>query len=283
MKDLLTLIITGLSGAGKTTALRAVEDLGFYCVDNLPPPLLEQFVEAMKAEPEVDRIALVADARLRSHIGGYVQAIDKLTRRGDRLELVYLDARDEVLVRRFSKTRRRHPLGGDDLPAGLQKERDLLDPLRHRATKYLDTSDLTVHQLKQALQKRYGEPGRRTLEVSISSFGFQNGLPPDSNLVFDVRFLKNPYFEEDLRPLTGQDPRVSDYVLREEDAGRLLELVEQMLAFLLPRYANEGKAYLSVAIGCTGGRHRSVAIAEELGRRLSQERPVKVRHRDIER
>jgi len=283
VKDLLTLIITGLSGAGKTTALRAVEDLGFYCVDNLPPPLLEQFVEAMKAEPEVDRIALVADARLRSHIGGYVQAIDKLTRRGDRLELVYLDARDEVLVRRFSKTRRRHPLGGDDLPAGLQKERDLLDPLRHRATKYLDTSDLTVHQLKQALQKRYGEPGRRTLEVSISSFGFQNGLPPDSNLVFDVRFLKNPYFEEDLRPLTGQDPRVSDYVLREEDAGRLLELVEQMLAFLLPRYANEGKAYLSVAIGCTGGRHRSVAIAEELGRRLSQERPVKVRHRDIER
>ena len=283
MKDLLTLIITGLSGAGKTTALRAVEDLGFYCVDNLPLPLLGQFVDTMKAEPGVDRAALVVDARLRTYIEGYLQAFNGLATRGDLLELIYLDARDEVLIQRFSQTRRRHPLGGDDLVAGLKMERDLLAPLRDRATHLLDTSDLTVHQLKHVIQDRYALHGSQGLVVSFTSFGFRYGLPTHADLVFDVRFLPNPYFVEELRPLTGMDPKVSEYVLRAEDAGRLVQQVEQMLAFLLPRYEAEGKVYLTVGIGCTGGRHRSVAIAEELGRRLGQERPVQVRHRDSER
>ena len=282
MKELLTLIITGLSGAGKTTALRAVEDLGFYCSDNLPLSLLEPFVETMKDDPEVERAALVVDARLSSHIQGYSDAVSALRRRGDLHELVYLDARDEVLIQRFSQTRRRHPLGGNDLSAGLAKERDLLAGLRDRSTLCLDTSDLTVHQLKGVIQDRYALQDSPGLVVSFTSFGFRYGLPTHADLVFDVRFLSNPYFVEGLRPLTGLDPRVSDYVLQAEDAEQFLEHVEGMLAFLLPRYEAEGKVYLTVAIGCTGGRHRSVALAEELGRRVGEGRPVNVRHRDTQ-
>ena len=283
MKDLLTLIITGLSGAGKTTALRAVEDLGFYCVDNLPFSLLGQFVDTMKAEPGVDRAALVVDARLRSSLSEYIQAFTALQARGDLLELVYLDARDEVLTQRFSQTRRRHPLGGDDLSAGITRERDLLAGLRDRATHCLDTSDLTVHQLKGVFQDRYALHDSVGLVVSFTSFGFRYGLPTHADLVFDVRFLQNPYFVEELRPLTGEDPRVANYVLGNEDAEQLMEHVEGMLAFLLPRYEAEGKVYLTVAIGCTGGQHRSVAIAEELARRVGQGRAVMVRHRDAGR
>jgi RNase adapter protein RapZ len=282
VKDLLTLIITGLSGAGKTTALRAVEDLGFYCADNLPLSLLEPFVETMKDDPDVERAALVVDARLSGHIQGYSDAVSALRRRGDLHELVYLDARDEVLIQRFSQTRRRHPLGGNDLSAGLAKERDLLAGLRDRSTLCLDTSDLTVHQLKGVIQDRYALQDSPGLVVSFTSFGFRYGLPTHADLVFDVRFLRNPYFVEGLRPLTGLDPRVSDYVLQAEDAERFLEHVEGMLAFLLPRYEAEGKVYLTVAIGCTGGRHRSVALAEELGRRVGEGRPVNVRHRDTQ-
>lgn len=283
MKDLLTLIITGLSGAGKTTALRAVEDLGFYCVDNLPFSLLGQFVDTMKAEPGVDRAALVVDARLRSSLSEYIQAYSALHARGDLLELVYLDARDEVLTQRFSQTRRRHPLGGDDLQAGLKQERDLLAGLRDLSTHCLDTSDLTVHQLKGVIQDRYALHDSVGLVVSFTSFGFRYGLPTHADLVFDVRFLQNPYFVDELRPLTGMDPRVSNYVLGTEDAERLMEHVEGLLSFLLPRYEEEGKVYLTVAMGCTGGQHRSVAIAEELSRRVGHTRPVKVRHRDAGR
>jgi len=282
VKDLLTLIITGLSGAGKTTALRAVEDLGFYCVDNLPLPLLSDFVRTMKQEPTVSRAALVVDARVRNYIEEYVQGFEGLAARGYVLETVYLDAQDEVLVRRFSQTRRRHPLGGDDLPAGLEAERDLLAPLRDQATLCLDTSRLTVHQLKQVIQDRYRE-GRPELVVSFLSFGFRYGLPSHADLVFDVRFLPNPYFIEELRPLTGLDKRVSGYVMEAADAGRMVTHVRAMLDFLLPRYQAEGKVYLTVAIGCTGGKHRSVTLAEELGGLVGEERPVTVRHRDVER
>ncbi len=282
MKDLLTLVITGLSGAGKTTALRALEDLDFYCVDNLPLPLLSDFVSTMQAEPTVRRAALVVDARVRNYIEEYVQAFNGLAARGQVLETIYLDAPDEVLIRRFSQTRRRHPLGGDDLLAGLEAERELLAPMRDQATFCLDTSSLTVHQLKRVIQDRYRD-GKSQLVVSFLSFGFRYGLPSHADLVFDVRFLPNPYFIEDLRPLTGLDKRVSSYVMEAADAHRMVDQVKVMLHFLLPRYQAEGKVYLTVAIGCTGGKHRSVTLAEELGRLMGEDRPVTVRHRDVER
>lgn len=280
MKDLSTLIITGLSGAGKTTVLRAVEDLGFFCVDNLPLPLLGEFVQMMKAEPTVNRAALVVDTRVRSFIEDFVLSFLALKSSGHALEVIYLDAREEDLIRRFSQTRRRHPLGGDDLVAGLAAERHLLAPLREQANVYIDTSDLTVHELKRLIMDRYSQSDAR-LVVSFLSFGFRYGLPSHADLVLDVRFLKNPYFVENLRPLTGQDSRVSEYVLRTEDTQEFLAHAEAMLRFLLPRYEAEGKVYLTVAVGCTGGKHRSVALAEELGSRLQAVHPVKVRHRDI--
>lgn len=282
MDSLKTIIFTGLSGGGKTTALRAVEDLGFYCVDNLPLPLLNDFIETMKAEQTVDRAALVVDARLRQYIEGYALATTVLISSGHVIEVVYLDASDEVLIRRFSQTRRRHPLGGDDMRAGLEEERELLAPLRAQANTCIDTTDLTVHELKALIQDRY-----RTVDtdlvVSLLSFGFRHGLPSHADLVFDVRFLPNPFFIDEMRPLTGQDKRVADYVMQPKDAVELISRLEGMLEFLLPRYEAEGKVYLTVAIGCTGGRHRSVAITEELGARIGRSRTVTIRHRDLQR
>ncbi len=282
MKTLQTIIFTGVSGGGKTTALRAVEDLGYYCVDNLPLPLLGDFVETMKAEPTVDRTALVVDSRLRNYIEGYVLAYLALKSSGHILDLVYLDARDDVLIRRFSQSRRRHPLGGEDLTAGLAEERTLLASLRAQANTCIDTSSLTVHELKRVIQDRYADSESR-LVVSFMSFGFRYGIPSHADLVLDMRFLPNPFFVDELRPQTGRDKAVSDYVLKAVDTGEFLKHAEEMLSFLFPRYESEGKVYLTVAIGCTGGRHRSVAVAEELASRFGQDRAVQVRHRDVER
>ena len=282
MKSLNTIIFTGVSGGGKTTALRAVEDLGYYCVDNLPLPLLGDFIETMRAEPTVDRTALVLDARLRTYIDGYVLAYLALKSSGHILDLIYLDARDDVLIRRFSQSRRRHPLGGDDLTAGLAEERQILAPLRAQANTCIDTSNLTVHELKRVIQDRYAETGAR-LVVSFMSFGFRYGIPTHADLVLDVRFLPNPFFVDELRPQTGRDRPVADFVMQAVDTDEVLHHAEQMLDFLLPRYEAEGKVYLTVAIGCTGGRHRSVAVAEELASRLRDQRAVQVRHRDVER
>jgi UPF0042 nucleotide-binding protein len=274
-----TIIITGVSGAGKTTALRAVEDLGFHCVDNLPLPLLSDFIETMSHEPNVDRTALVIDARLEQYIGGYAQAYLDLKAQGHRLEVLYLDARDDVLLRRFSQTRRRHPLAGTDVRAGLIAERQLLAPLRAHAVACLDSSELTVHQLKSHVQQRY-EAGGAQLVVSLVSFGFRYGVPTEADLIVDVRFLKNPYFVDSLRPLTGQNPEVASYVLSQADAPQFIDRTADYLEWLLPRYTAEGKVYLTVGIGCTGGKHRSVAISEQLGQRLGENRAVHVRHRD---
>ncbi|MBW2731557.1 MAG: RNase adapter RapZ [Deltaproteobacteria bacterium] len=278
-QQLRTLIITGISGAGKTTALHAVEDLGFHCVDNLPLPLLPAFFETLDAEPEVARAAMVVDARLKPHIGGFAQAYEEQLAEGRRLEVLYLDARDDVLIRRFSQTRRRHPLAGTDLRAGLMAERRILEPLRAHALTCLDTSEMTVHQLKRHIQERYEGEGEGMV-ISLVSFGFRYGVPAEADLIFDVRFLPNPYFVEGLRPLTGLDPRVSDYVFEQPDAPEFASRTHDYLEFLLPRYRAEGKVYLTVAIGCTGGRHRSVAMVEELGQALSDGRVVHKRHRD---
>jgi RNase adapter protein RapZ len=283
VRTLTTIIFTGVSGGGKTTALHAVEDLGFYCTDNLPLPLLGEFVETMRGEPLVRRAALVVDARLRNYVEGYALASMALRSSGYPVEVVYLDARDDVLVRRFSQTRRRHPLGGDDLMAGLEEERRLLAPLRAQAVTCIDTSDLTVHQLKDIIQDRYLEDGGQQLVLSLLSFGFRHGLPSFADLVFDVRFLPNPFFVDEMRHLTGLEPTVADYVLRSPDCVELLERLEGMFKYLLPRYQAEGKVYLTACIGCTGGRHRSVAVAEALAERLAESWTVRVRHRDIQR
>jgi RNase adapter protein RapZ len=282
MQNLHVIIFTGVSGGGKTTALHAVEDLGFYCVDNLPLPLLGDFVEAMKAEPGVDRVALVVDARLRNYLDGYALAFLALRSGGLRTELLYLDASNEVLLRRFSQTRRRHPLAGDDLQASLEEERRLLSQMRAQASLCIDTSEITPHELKRIVQDRY-EQRSTTLAVTLLSFGFRYGLPAQADIVLDSRFLPNPFFVDELRLHTGTDPRVAEFVMRSADSKEFLEKAEDLLRFLLPRFEQEGKVYLSVAIGCTGGKHRSVALVEELGRRLANDRTIKVRHRDIER
>ncbi|MDX9999710.1 MAG: RNase adapter RapZ [Polyangia bacterium] len=276
-------VITGMSGGGKTEALRAVEDLGIFCVDNLPIPLVGQFVDLLGRTGEVSRVALVVDVRGGEFLAGFDSVFEAMRLSGHSLEVIFFDADDAVLVRRFSETRRRHPLDKGDLRAGLAEERRLLAPLRATADLVLDTSNITVHELRRRLRQIYAGDDA-TLRVSLLSFGYKYGVPPEADLVFDVRFLPNPYFVEELRPLSGVDERVSSFVLADTEAQTFLERVSGLLVFLLPLYEREGKAYLTVAVGCTGGRHRSVAITEAMRERLGVEAGrVAVRHRDVER
>jgi len=276
------IIVTGMSGAGKSTALRALEDLDYYCVDNLPLPLLGRFMELLSASHEVEKAALVVDAREKEFLGGATAALQALRTAGHSLEVLFLDAPDEVLVRRYQETRRRHPLGGDDLRGGIRKEREALQVLREHSEVVVQTGELTVHQLKGIIQERYG---RHTgaLAVTLVSFGFKHGLPVEADIVLDVRFLPNPYFVEALSGSTGRDVEVAQFVMGNQDAREFLEHVGGLLRYAIPRYEREGKAYLTVAIGCTGGRHRSVAVVEELARRIDPQYSVTIRHRDLER
>ncbi|MBA3817504.1 MAG: RNase adapter RapZ [Deltaproteobacteria bacterium] len=272
-------IVSGLSGAGKSTALRALEDIEFYCVDNMPVPLIAQLVEHLAHEGDRDKLAIAIDSRQRRNLPAWHAAIGKLRGAGHRLEVMFLDASDEVLLRRFSETRRRHPLSGDDLSDGVRRDREVMAELRQGAA-VVDTSNLTMHQLKSIIQDRYGGTGK--LAVTLVSFGFKHGLPLDFNLVFDVRFLQNPYFEPTLTHLDGRDPKVAKFVLG-PDGLELVRHVESLLRFTLPQFQQEGKLYVTICVGCTGGRHRSVTIVEELRRRLGDEWDILVRHRDVER
>ena len=275
-------VVTGVSGAGKSTALKALEDLEDFCVDNLPLPLVEKFVELLSSQNEVQKIALVVDAREGEFLQGYSSVMNALKARGHEVEVLFLDTPDEMLIRRFSETRRRHPLADDDLRAAIARERDLLAPLREDASAVVDTGNLNVHQLKGIVQERYGRVAG-ALSVTLLSFGFKHGCPSEADMVLDVRFLPNPYFVETLSGLSGLDRAVAVYVLDTEDARELMTKLQDLLAFLLPRFEREGKAYLTVAVGCTGGRHRSVAVVQELARRLAGRWPLTVRHRDLER
>jgi len=275
-------VVTGVSGAGKSTALKALEDLEYFCVDNLPLPLVEKFVELLSSQNEVQKIALVVDAREGEFLQGYSSVMNALKARGHEVEVLFLDTPDEMLIRRFSETRRRHPLADDDLRAAIARERDLLAPLREDASAVVDTGNLNVHQLKGIVQERYGRVAG-ALSVTLLSFGFKHGCPSEADMVLDVRFLPNPYFVETLSGLSGLDRAVAVYVLDTEDARELMTKLQDLLAFLLPRFEREGKAYLTVAVGCTGGRHRSVAVVQELARRLAGRWPLTVRHRDLER
>jgi UPF0042 nucleotide-binding protein len=280
-------ILTGVSGSGKSTALRALEDAGYYCVDNLPIIFLEKLLElSAHTKGEVTRIGLVVDAREGRFLGDAPRVIDEVRRSGARVDVLFLDASDEALLRRFSETRRKHPLAmsASSVPEGIAAERRALEPLKALANEVVDSSTLNVHELKRLIHARFVEGAVPQLGVTVVSFGFRYGLPSHADLVYDVRFLPNPYFIPELKPHSGAEPRVQKYVLEQPDAGAFLDRVVELCQFLVPRYRAEGKSYLTVAVGCTGGRHRSVAIAGALARRLeSGGIDVRLWHRDVEK
>ncbi|WNV73917.1 RNase adapter RapZ [Geodermatophilus sp. DSM 44513] len=278
-------VVTGLSGAGKNTAGRVMEDLGWYVVDNLPPALLLPMVE-LGARGDVRRFAAVVDVRSRAFSSDLQEAIRVLAEAGHRPRVVYVHARDEVLVRRYESNRREHPLqDGGTLTDGITAERALLTGIAGDADLWVDTSDLNVHQLRATLENAFAREGRTPpLTATVLSFGFKYGLPLDADLVVDARFLPNPHWLPELRPHSGQDPDVRDYVLGQDDARPFLDRYTDVLRLLIPGYRREGKRYLTLAVGCTGGKHRSVAIAEEFARRLCADGvDATVQHRDLGR
>jgi UPF0042 nucleotide-binding protein len=280
-------ILTGLSGSGKSTALRALEDAGFYCVDNLPVVLLEKLIDLSgHTAGEVSRIAAVIDAREGRFLAEAHGIIRDLKEKGADVEVVFFDAGDEVLVRRYSETRRRHPLAGEGgtVPDGIASERRALSALRDAADEVVDTTGWNVHELKRFVQRRFvaGEKGQ--LAVTVVSFGFRGGIPSHADLVFDVRFLPNPFFVPELKPFPGTDLRVAAFVLGKPEAKEFLDRIADLLNFLLPRYREEGKSYLTIGVGCTGGKHRSVAMSAALAERLEKAgQPVRLWHRDVEK
>ena len=280
-------LVTGLSGSGKSTAIRALEDAGYFCIDNLPVVLLPKLLDLIShgAGEEMPRLALVVDARESRFLDSTPAALEEVRKAGHLVEVVFLDCSDETLLRRFSETRRRHPLSPDGSVAeGIAQERRLLAGLRAVAAQVIDTTRMTVHELRDAFTARFGSSTVDALNVTMLSFGYRNGVPASADLVFDVRFLPNPYFVEGLKQLPGTDPRVASWVLAKPETQEFITRLEPLLSYLLPKYRAEGKSYLTIALGCTGGRHRSVALAEEFAKRLAQlQANVKVQHRDVER
>lgn len=282
-----TVIITGMSGSGKSTVLKAFEDMGYFCVDNLPIVLLPEFLSFTEGTSKgPTRVALVMDIREGTFLEQYRFIFSKIKEKGFHLEILFVDAKEDVLLRRYSQTRRHHPLDpSGEILKGIRLEREKMRDLRESADKLLDTSDMNVHQLRQNVFDLYA-PRKRLdrMVIHLLSFGFKYGLPADANLVLDVRFLPNPYFEEGLKGLSGIDSEVRDFVLARKDTMEFLSHSEGLLKFLLPRYRNEGKSYLVIAVGCTGGRHRSVVIAEYLRDKFMKDgEEVIVNHRDVNR
>jgi UPF0042 nucleotide-binding protein len=284
--DLRLVVITGLSGAGKSEAVHSLEDLGFYCVDNLPPALIPTFAElCARSGVRVNRAALVVDIRGREFFDDASTALRALEVQGFPYQILFLEASNDTLLKRYKESRRRHPLAPEgNLLQGIEEERRRLEPLRGRAHRILDTTGLAPRQLRQRLHEWFAAETDVALHVNLVSFGFKRGLPLDADLVMDVRFLPNPHYVPSMRQRTGSDPEVADYVLRWPVTQRFLQIFGQLVEFLLPHYTAEGKSALTVAIGCTGGRHRSVVIAEALAERLRvQGHLVRVSHRDRDR
>jgi RNase adapter protein RapZ len=281
------LIISGLSGSGKSTAVRALEDEGFFCLDNLPVTLVPTFIELVDNSKErVRDVALVMDIRGRDFFKGYEKVIQEIGEAGNSVEILFLDATDDVLIRRFSETRRRHPaLENGSVSEGIRFEREQLAGLRRLATTIVDTSELNVHQLKELVITHIkGEQGARDMTVHLQSFGYRFGIPLEADLVMDVRFLPNPHFIPELKAFSGVDPKVRSFVLDKPETAVFLQKFLDMLKFLIPSYRREGKSYLTISIGCTGGRHRSVVIAEALRDFFAGENVnLKITHRDIEK
>lgn len=278
-------IITGLSGSGKSTVARTLEDSGFYVVDNLPVDLLPKLLElAESLAGELNRLALVIDLRQRKFFPRYPAILDSLDLREISFEVMFVEARDEVLIRRYSETRRQHPLAmTGSVLEGIRREREELKEIKERADYVLDTSSMTVHELRDEVRKIFATPSSDMLKMVVESFGFGKGLPVQSDMVLDVRFLPNPYFVEELKAKDGRGYEVRSWVLSQEVTRKFLEKLEDMLIFLLPLYMREGKQYLTISIGCTGGRHRSVVIAEYVADLLMRNgyKSVEVRHREL--
>jgi RNase adapter protein RapZ len=276
-------VITGMSGSGKSTAVRALEDVGFFCIDNLPAPLL---IKVTELGGENQRLAFVMDVREGGFLRDAPKVLDEARRAGHQVEVLFLDASDESLLRRYSETRRKHPLAMKGNAAeGIAREREALKDLREQSQHVLDTSAMTVHELKRQVQSRFGETQAQAMAVTFMSFGFKYGVPSQADVVLDVRFLPNPYFVPELKALTGKDPKVAAYVLERPETQTFLSKVGDLLDFLLPNYQREGKAYLTVAIGCTGGKHRSVALAGVLHDRFVRQGNVAVHafDRDVDK
>ncbi len=278
-------ILTGLSGSGKSTVLRAFEDMGFYCVDNLPVELIPIFAELYAAgEGDFARAALLVDAREGLQLEKLPSLLRHL-RKDHPITLVFIEASEDALLRRYSETRRPHPLGKNhSVRESLSHERALMEPIRKLADVVLDTTQFNVHELRNFITTRFKNPGKRPMLVSVVSFGYRYGVPADADLVFDVRFLPNPHFVPRLRPYTGKDPKVRRYIRSFPQTGEFLRRIESLLTYLIPHYIREGKSYLTIAFGCTGGKHRSVMMSEWLKKALERRRySAKVVHRDIEK
>ena len=307
MKNLRVILISGLSGSGKTTAIKALEDIGFYCVDNLPVPLLSKFLElCAQSAGRVSKVAVVEDIRgypsypsdpgagdssgRQDFIEDSRKILQDLQRENYQIEVLFLDASDTVLMRRYSETRRQHPLAiGGSIRDGIRLERERLQGIREMATRVIDTTHFNVHQLKDEIQQyAQEETTLRRMSVTLLSFGYSFGIPYEADLLLDVRFLPNPYFVEELKRLRGDDPRIANYVLQWEETKEFLLRIQEFIRFLLPLYEREGKSQLTIGIGCTGGKHRSVVIVNELAKTLGQGLPPQgamlfVRHRDVEK
>jgi UPF0042 nucleotide-binding protein len=280
------LIITGMSGAGRSTAGATLEDVGWFVIDNMPPALIPKVAELVGMPgSETERVALVVGRGGTEYLDELGPAVKSLRASGDRVAVLFLDASDEALVRRFEGTRRRHPVGGEGVIEAIAQERAVLAPIKDEADIVLDTTEMNVNQLRSRLAELFEDHEPTAgMQTTIVSFGFKHGIPLDVDLVFDCRFLPNPHWVEELRPLTGSDPPVRDFVMSQPETTEFLERLDGLLGFLLPAYAREGKSYLSIGVGCTGGRHRSVVLADELARRIAARgfNPT-VHHRDTAR
>lgn len=284
-RDMEVVIITGMSGAGKTVATQSFEDLGYFCIDNLPPTLIPKFLELIEeSKGKLNKIALVMDLRGREFFDSLFESIDSLSTKDFKPQILFLDAKDNVLVRRYKETRRAHPLAPNGLPLeGIMLERDMLQEIKGRAQHYIDTTDMKPLNLREEIIKRFSDTSQDAFSVHVVSFGFKYGLPIDADLVFDVRFLPNPHYVEHMRERTGLESDVSDYVFKWTETRQFLEKLMDLLTYMLPQYKREGKNQLVIAIGCTGGKHRSVALAEYITDRVKKDYDVTVSHRDIEK
>ncbi|MCI8495842.1 MAG: RNase adapter RapZ [Lachnospiraceae bacterium] len=281
-------ILTGMSGAGKSTALKMMEDIGYFCVDNLPIALIEKFAElAILQDAELQKVAVGVDIRSGQFLEELEDVLSRLRQDGKKFDILFLDSTDEVLVKRYKETRRTHPLAGSErVDRGIQEERRRLKFLRNQADYIIDTSNMLTRELKAELEKIFIQnQDYKNLFITIVSFGFKYGIPTDSDLVFDVRFLPNPFYVEGLRTKTGNDREIQEYVMQFKEAGQFLDKLEDMLKFLIPNYITEGKTQLVVGIGCTGGKHRSVTLANGLFQRMQNQKEygLKIEHRDIQK
>jgi UPF0042 nucleotide-binding protein len=279
-------IVTGMSGAGKSTTMKMLEDAGYYCVDNLPVSLIEQFAELVnQPNTELTKVALGIDVRSGAAFRELPGVMERISNSSLPVEILFLDAADDRLIKRYKETRRVHPLSPEGrVEDGVKKEREILSEIRKSATYVLDTTNLLTRELKEELEKIFVENREyNNLMVTVLSFGFKHGIPADADLVFDVRFLPNPFYIEELKHKTGLDQEVRDYVLQFDEAGEFLDQLEKMIRFLIPNYIKEGKYSLVIGIGCTGGKHRSVTLANELYNRLKQDADygIKLQHRDV--